>query len=269
MRKWVGARVINNLIARAFELKNEDWEYTFAVDYNDIFYDNLGAYEDRGRIAGDVGARWYEKIVTDAMVAGNVTNCWDGQTFYNANHPVNFDDSGAGVYSNSLTALPLTPDNLWVVCAAMMSIKNENGLPMEIVPTVLEVPPSLGLKGAAAIAGAISLATTTATGLINQTSGVVAAAGVSNMLPTALQSITGILKLVINPRLSGQVYYVHSSNLLKPFIMQVAKDPTDLLQITDPQNPEVFHNKRLMYGCDAKGVAAGTLPFLSFRVSEI
>lgn len=269
MRKWVGARVLNNLISRAFELKNEDWEYTFGVDVNDIFYDNLGAYEDRGRIAGDVASRWYEKIVTDAMVNGTTNLAWDGQTFYNANHPVNFDDAGAGVYSNNLATLPLTPDNLWTVCATMMSYKNENGLPMEVIPSILEVPPVLGLKGMAAIAGAISLATTTAAGLLNQTAGVVAAGGVSNMLSEALKSIQGTLKLVINPRLSlPDIYYVHSTNLLKPFIMQVAKDPTDLLQITDPSHPEVFNNKRLVFGTDAKGVAAGTLPFLSIRVSQ-
>lgn len=268
MRKFVGARVINNLVNRAFELKNEDWEYTFSVDVNDVFYDNLGAYEDRGRIAGDVGARWYEKIVTDAMVAGNSTLCWDGQFFYDVDHPVNLDDAGAGVYSNSLSTLPLTPDNLWTVCAAMMSLKNENGLPLETIPTVLEVPPALGLKGAAAVAGNISLASVTAAGLINQTSGVVAAAGVSNVLMEALKSIQGTLKLVINPRLTGAVYYVHSTNLLKPFVMQVAKDPSGLIQVTDPTHPEVFHGKRLVFGTDAKGAAAGTLPFLSFRVSE-
>lgn len=268
MRKWVGARVVNNLVSRAFELKNEDWEYTISVDVNDVFYDNLGAYEDRGRIAGNVAARWYEKLTTDAMVAGNTTLCWDGQSFYNASHPVNLDDAGAGTYSNSLATLPLTPSNLWSVCAQMMSIKNENGLPLEIVPSILEVPPGLGEKALIAVAASVSLATVTATGLINQTSGVVAAAGVTNVVPAALQSMGGTLKVVVNPRLTGVVWYVHSTNLMKPFIMQVAKDPNQIVQITDPSHPEVFGNKRLVYGIDGKGVAAGTLPFLSFRVSE-
>lgn len=268
MRKWVGARILNNLVTRGFELKNEDWEYSFVVDANDIFYDNLGAYEDRGRIAGDVSARWYEKLVTDAMLAGTTAIGWDGQFFYDVDHPVNLDDAGAGTYSNLLSGLPLTPDNLWIVISTMLTYKGENGIPMEVTPSILEVPPGLGLKAYAAVAGNISLATVTAAGLVNQAAGVVAAAGVSNVLPEAINSIQGMLKVVINPRLTGQVYYVHSTNLLKPFVMQVAKDPSGLVAVTDPQNVEVFHNKRFVYGTDSKGVAAGTLPFLSIRVSE-
>ena len=268
MRKWVGARILNNLVTRGFELKNEDWEYSFVVDANDIFYDNLSAYEDRGRIAGEVSGRWYEKLVTDAMVAANTTPSWDGQTFYNAAHPVNFDDAGGGTYSNSFTAMPLTSLNLWTLISTMMSYKNENGLPMEVMPSILEVPPQLGLDGATALASGINLATVQG---VAGTPPNVAAAGVDNRLPAALAAIGGALKLVINPRLSAQptVYYIHSTNLLKPFVMQIAKDPSALLQITDPQNPEVFHNKRFVYGTDSKGVAAGTLPFLSQRVSTV
>jgi phage major head subunit gpT-like protein len=273
MRKWVGARIINNLVSRSFELKNEDWEYTFSVDTNDIFYDNLGAYEDRARVAGDTASRWYEKVVTDAMIAANVSLAWDGQTFYNAAHPVNYDDSGAGTYANSFTAMPLTSANLWTLIATMMSFKNENGLPMEVMPTLLEVPPQLGIDGATALASGINLATVQALTVNAQAGGNVnvAAAGVENRVPTALAAIGGALKLIINPRLSAAptVWYVHSTNLLKPFIIQVAQDPSPLLQITDPQNPEIFHNKRFIYGTDAKGVAAGTLPFLSMRVSTV
>lgn len=269
MRKWVGARIINNLISRGFELKNEDWEYTFAVDRNDIFYDNLGAYEDRGRIAGDVAARWFEKVVTDAMLAGDTTLCWDGQYFYDVDHPVNIDDAGGGTYSNKLSSLPLTAANLWSVCATMMAYKNENGLPMEIVPGVLEVPPQLGLKAVEAVSAPIGAAT------IKNVAGSenVAAAGVSNMLGEAISSISGILKPVINPRLaaSPDVYYVHSTNLLKPFVMQVAQDPSGLylIESAGPGDREQAHNKRFVWGTDAKGVAAGTLPFLSIRVSQV
>lgn len=267
MRKWVGARVYNNLISRAYELKNEDWEYTFTVDKNDVFYDNLGAYEDRGRVAGDVGGRWYDKVVTDAQIAGNTTVCWDGQFFYDTDHPVVFDDAGAGTYSNSLSTKPLTADNVWEACATMMAYKGENGVPMEIVPGVLEVPPQLGKKAFEAVSAPIS------TAVVKNVAGTenVAAAGISNVLPDLLNSIQGALKVVINPRLASQaqVYYIHSVDRIKPFVMQVALDPTGLVQITDPTHPEVFNGKRFVFGTEAKGAAAGTLPFLSIRVSEV
>src|SRR4051812_7961956 len=108
MRKWVGARIINNLISRGFELKNEDWEYTFAVDRNDIFYDNLGAYEDRGRIAGDVAARWFEKVVTDTMLGGDTRFWWAGPDFYDVDHPGKIADPGRGPYPNHLLLPPPT-----------------------------------------------------------------------------------------------------------------------------------------------------------------
>ncbi len=269
MRKWVGARIINNLISRGFELKNEDWEYTFGVDANDIFYDNIGAYEDRGRIAGEVSGRWYEKLVTDAMLAGTTTLCWDGQYFYDTDHPNNIDDSGAGTFANLFTALPLTADNLWTLCATMMAYKNENGLPMEVVPGILEVPPQLGKKAYEAVAAPIGAA------IIKNVAATenVAAAGVSNMLSTAIQSIGGVLEVVINPRLASAPndYYIHSTNLLKPFVIQVAKDPAGLylMESTNPGDRELAHNKRFVWGTDAKGVAAGTLPFLSIKASQV
>lgn len=267
MRQWVGARVINNLVARAFTLTNADWEYTFAVDVNDIFYDNLGVYADRGVVAGDVAGRWYEKVVTDAMVAGNSTICWDGQYFYDTDHPVNFDDATAGTYSNSLSALPLTSDNLWTVCAQMLSLVDENGLPLEVTPSVIEVPPVLGKAAFQAVAAPIG------TAIIKNVAGSenVAATAIPNMLPEALNSIQGTLQVVINPRLTNaNVYYVHSTNRLKPFVMQVAQDPTALymMESATQGDRERAHNKRYVFGTDAKGVAAGTLPFLSFRVSQ-
>jgi hypothetical protein len=144
---------------------------------------------------------------------------------------------------------------------------------MEIVPGILEVPPQLGLKAFEAVAAPIGMATVTAAGLTGQTAGVVAAAGVSNMLGEVISSVQGILKPVVNPRLAAQpdVYYIHSTNLLKPFVMQVAQDPTGLylIESATPGDREQAHNKRFVWGTDAKGVAAGTLPFLSIRASQV
>jgi phage major head subunit gpT-like protein len=259
MRKWYGERVIHNFVSRSVELENEDWEYTFEVDRKDIEYDNLGVYADRGRIAGDVAGRWYDKVVTDAMIAGTTTLCFDGQYFYDTDHPVNFDVSSAGTYSNKLTTRPLTADNVWYACAQMMSYKGESGRVLEINPGVLEVPPQLGKKAMEAVSSPIGAA------VIKNVAGTenVAAAGITN-------AIQGLLKVVINPRLASQptVWYVHSVDRLKPFVMQVAKDPTPLIARIDPAGDPSFHRKKFEFGTEAAGNAMGTLPVLSIYCDE-
>lgn len=260
MRKWVGPRVMNNLVARAYTLPNDDWELSFAIDRKAIEYDQIGIYSQRAEVMGAGASRWKDKLVTDAQIAGNTTKCWDGQNFYDPSHPVNFDDATLGTYSNSFTALPLTTTNIWTVVAGMMAIKGENGIPMEVMPNVLEVPPQLGKVAMDAMNQSLTAQT------IQNVAGTenVAAAGVTNTLQ-------GFLELVINPRLAGvaNVWYVHSNDTIMPFVLQVAKEPTEMIARLDPTLDSVFHRKQFEFGTDASGAAGYTLPFLSARVVTV
>jgi len=88
IREWIGDRVINNIKAHDYSIKNKDFEETIAVDRNDIEDDNLGMYgplfEELGRAAG----AFPDELVYNLLKAGFASPCYDGQYFFDTDHPV-------------------------------------------------------------------------------------------------------------------------------------------------------------------------------------
>ncbi len=93
MRKWVGDRQLNNLKAHDYSIKNEDWEDTVAVDRNDIDDDNLGIYGPMFQEMGIACEQHPDELVFGLLKAGFTTPCYDGQYFFDTDHPV-LDESG-------------------------------------------------------------------------------------------------------------------------------------------------------------------------------
>lgn len=87
-REWLGDRVIQNLKAHDYAIKNRDHELTIGVDRNDIEDDNLGMY---GPLFSEMGVETgsYEcAAVYELLAAGFGTNCYDGQYYFDLDHPV-------------------------------------------------------------------------------------------------------------------------------------------------------------------------------------
>lgn len=93
MREWLGDRVINNLKAHDYAVKNKDFEMTVGVSRNDIEDDNLGIYAPMFQMMGDASAKHPDELVFDLLKKGFETECYDGQNFFDADHPV-VDEAG-------------------------------------------------------------------------------------------------------------------------------------------------------------------------------
>jgi phage major head subunit gpT-like protein len=101
IRKWLGDKVVNNLIAHGYFLENEDYELTVAVKRNDIEDDQLGIYNPLFSNIGDAAARHPDELTWPAAVAGFTTGMgFDKVPFFNAAHPVNGIDAQDGTYAN-------------------------------------------------------------------------------------------------------------------------------------------------------------------------
>lgn len=101
-RKWLGEKRIRSLAEKAYALTNEDFEATLGIHKNKIEDDNLGLYgpivsgwgEDAGQLA--------DRMAFDALRDGHIRTCYDGQNFFDTDHPVDFEGapttnmSGAG-----------------------------------------------------------------------------------------------------------------------------------------------------------------------------
>lgn len=93
VREWIGARVVQNITESSYTIREKKWELTIGVDRDDIETDNLGTYAPLFETMGEsTGAKW-DQLVFDLLKAGFVTNCYDGQYFFDTDHPV-LDENG-------------------------------------------------------------------------------------------------------------------------------------------------------------------------------
>lgn len=101
LREWIGARQIDNLSEASYTLLNKHFEKTVSVNRNAIDDDNLGMYSDGFTMMGDGAARLPEELVWGLLKAGFATNCWDGQYFFDTDHPVMLADGSMSTYANT------------------------------------------------------------------------------------------------------------------------------------------------------------------------
>lgn len=88
MREWVGDRVINGLASHGYSLTNKSYETTIAVDRDDFDDDNLGIYAPMFQQLGQNAQQFPDTLVWSLLAAGFLTNCYDGQYFFDTDHPV-------------------------------------------------------------------------------------------------------------------------------------------------------------------------------------
>lgn len=259
LRKWIGSKMVRNIQVRTYALVNDDWEDTYDIDRNDVKDDIANTLGRHIELLGDAGSRWGDDIVTDQLIAGTTTPCFDGSNFFAAAHPVDMDDTSQGTYSNLLTTLPLTKANYNTAFAAMQSYKGESGKPLEIQPTVLMVGPSqreiaMQIVNAGLIAQGIQG--------VDGTPPNVAGAGVTNVFQ-------GEILLIVNPRLvadTAGAWYLFSTDRVKPLIFQQREAPHPV-QMIDPSNPVVFNQRKWTYSVEARGAAGVGLPFLAIKAT--
>lgn len=95
-REWVGDRVLNSLKEHAYAIQNKDFESTVAVDRNDIADDNLGVYKPMFEEMGYAAEVFPDELLFPMLKTGFTTLCYDGQYFFDTDHPVNAKVDGTG-----------------------------------------------------------------------------------------------------------------------------------------------------------------------------
>ncbi|QCN98908.1 hypothetical protein D3093_26860 (plasmid) [Azospirillum argentinense] len=101
MREWIGDRQIMNLSGSDYTIKNRDFESTISVDRNDVEDDNLGIYTPVVQEFGRSGASFPDELVWPLLAAGWTTKCYDGQPFFDTDHPVLNEHGREVSYANT------------------------------------------------------------------------------------------------------------------------------------------------------------------------
>ncbi len=100
MREWIGDRVINNLTEQDYVIRNRKFESTVAVGRDNIEDDELGIYTPLFSEMGRAAAEHPSELVYEALVKGFDAPCYDGQNFFDADHPVGTEATGVASVSN-------------------------------------------------------------------------------------------------------------------------------------------------------------------------
>lgn len=236
MRRWIGEKFIKQFEAFKYAIVNEDWEATVAVDRNDIEDDTLGIYAPMAQEAGFSAKQLPDEIDAELKNGAFTALCYDGQYFYDVDHPV----AGASVSNRSAVALSAATlaaatASYGAARLAIMSFKDEEGRPLNLIGDTLEVPPALETVGKMLLE-------------------------MDKLADDTPNPYKGTAKLLINPRLtSTTAWFLHvTSRPVKPFIYQERKAPV-FVQQTDPQADDVFMRKEFKFGAEAR--AAGGYAF--------
>lgn len=93
LRKWVGDRTIKKLSRHGFTIRNEKFESTIAVMREDFEDDKLGLFRPMFAEAGRLAKAHKDQLVFGVLKGGFDTKCFDGQNFFDTDHPVTIDQA--------------------------------------------------------------------------------------------------------------------------------------------------------------------------------
>lgn len=99
-REWVGARQHKVFKENAYAVVNRKFEATVDVQRTDIEDDNIGQYGTIAESAGQSATDLKNDLIFQALSAGFASTCYDGQYFFDTDHPVYPAENGTGVAVN-------------------------------------------------------------------------------------------------------------------------------------------------------------------------
>jgi phage major head subunit gpT-like protein len=96
LREWIGERVVEDIKESAYAIANKLYEATLGVARVDIEDDNLGIYRPLARGMADEVVAFFNRQITALLASGFTGLCYDGQPFFDAEHPVYAKSDGSG-----------------------------------------------------------------------------------------------------------------------------------------------------------------------------
>lgn len=237
MREWVGHRVVDGLKERSYVIYNRDYEKTIGIARNAIADGNVVDAMMAVQALADTVQRLPDDLLLALLEGGQAAAvgglAYDGQFFYDTDHPISIDDVSGTQRNYYASGLALDATNLKAAIAAMQSFRGENNMPRGIGDDGLMLLTGPGLWGQA----------------LDVTEAKTLSAGGENVIATKFG-----VKPVKWARLSSStrwfLFDLYSPGP-KPFILQT-RQASNLVAKTSPENDNVFFDKQLIWGADTR-----------------
>jgi len=114
LREWIGDRHIKSLMAHDYTIKNKKYEATISVARDNIEDERFGVFGPLFQEMGFAAATHSDELVFALLAAGFATTGYDGQFFFDTDHPV----GGASVSNMQAGA-----GNPWFLLHTQRSLK--------------------------------------------------------------------------------------------------------------------------------------------------
>jgi len=95
-REWIGDRVLKAMKAHGYSITNKKFESSVGVPRDDIEDDELGIYGALFEEMGRASKAHPDELIFDLLKVGVSTLCYDGQNFFDTDHPVYANTDGTG-----------------------------------------------------------------------------------------------------------------------------------------------------------------------------
>lgn len=124
-REWVGERQIKDMQAHGYQILNKLWEATVGVQRTDIEDDELGIYSPLFQEAGRASEVHPDELVFAMLKDGGSELCYDGQNFFDDEHPVypNVDGTGTPDMVSNQDIPASDPGTAWYLLDVSRAIK--------------------------------------------------------------------------------------------------------------------------------------------------
>lgn len=93
IREWVGDRVVHDLSMQTYLIRNKEFENTIGVRLSQVEDDQIGFLAPMAEQLGQDAAEFPDQLVFPLLNKGETTKCYDGQYFFDTDHP-GFDAQG-------------------------------------------------------------------------------------------------------------------------------------------------------------------------------
>lgn len=115
LREWVGDRVVKDMKAQGYQIANKLFEGTVGVPRTAIEDDIHGIYAPMAQRMGQSAAQHPDKILAALMAGGTAALCYDGQFFFDTDHPIypNVDGTGAAATVSNYNSGGGSPGPAW------------------------------------------------------------------------------------------------------------------------------------------------------------
>ncbi len=100
IREWAGDRILQNLSRWSYSIKNKKFESTVTVKGDAIEDDQYGVFSPLMAEMAREAALHPDRLAYEALLAGFASPCYDGQNFFDAEHPVTDEKDQVQLVSN-------------------------------------------------------------------------------------------------------------------------------------------------------------------------